>query len=69
MQRDVFLFSDTILNNITLYDENITKAQVTKAAQEIGLNSFVNSLPRKYDYIVSERGVTLSAGQRQLIAF
>ena len=69
VQQDVFLFSDTILNNITLYDENITKAQVIKAAQEIGLNSFINSLPGTYDHIVSERGVTLSAGQRQLIAF
>ena len=69
VQQDVFLFSDTILNNITLYDENITIEQVMKAADEIGLNSFINSLPGKYDYIVSERGVTLSAGQRQLIAF
>ena len=69
VQQDVFLFSDTILNNITLYDENITMEQVMKAADEIGLNSFINSLPGTYDHIVSERGVTLSAGQRQLIAF
>ena len=63
------MFSDTILNNITLYDDNISKQQVIEAAKEIGLNDFILSLPNGYDYILAERGVVLSLGQRQLIAF
>ena len=67
--QEVFLFSDTILNNITLYDDNISKQQVIEAAKEIGLNDFILSLPNGYDYILAERGAVLSLGQRQLIAF
>ena len=69
VQQEVFLFSDTILNNITLFDTSITSEQVIKAAKEIGVHDFINSLPNNYNYVVGERGVTLSAGQRQLIAF
>jgi len=69
VQQEVFLFSDSILNNITLFDENIAREQVIVAAKEIGVHDFISSLPKSYDYVVGERGVTLSAGQRQLIAF
>ncbi len=69
VQQEVFLFSDSILNNITLYDTTITRNDVVSAAKEIGVDEFINTLPNSYDYVVGERGVTLSAGQRQLIAF
>ena len=69
IQQEVFLFSDSILNNITLFDPNISKVIVVQAAKEIGVDIFINSLPGAYDYVVAERGVTLSSGQRQLIAF
>ncbi len=69
IQQEVFLFSDTIFNNITLLDRKIKKEDVVIAAKKIGVHNFINSLPNKYDYIVGERGVTLSSGQRQLIAF
>lgn len=67
--QDVFLFSDSILNNIILDNSKITKAQVIAAAKEIGINDFIEKLPGGYDYNVKERGVMLSSGQRQLIAF
>ncbi|MGV7107531.1 ABC transporter ATP-binding protein [Flavobacterium sp. U410] len=67
--QDVFLFADTILNNITLYSHSITKEDVITAAQKIGVHDFIMSLPNNYDYNVKERGVMLSSGQRQLIAF
>jgi len=69
VQQEVFLFSDSILNNITLFDSSISRQTVVAAAKEIGVNDFINSLPNDYDYIVGERGITLSSGQRQLIAF
>jgi ATP-binding cassette, subfamily B, multidrug efflux pump len=69
VMQDVFLFADTIFNNITLYNEDITKEMVIKAAKEIEIHDFFMSLPNEYDYDVKERGVTLSTGQRQLIAF
>ena len=69
IQQEVFLFSDTILNNIILYNDAISRERVVSAAKEIGVHDFIESLPRKYDYIVGERGITLSSGQRQLIAF
>jgi ATP-binding cassette subfamily B protein len=69
VQQEVFLFSDSILNNITLYDDSISKDEVVKASKEIGIYEFVISLPGGLDYVVGERGVTLSSGQRQLIAF
>ncbi|AJA69118.1 ABC transporter ATP-binding protein [Myroides odoratimimus] len=67
--QDVFLFSDTIYNNITLHDESITRETVIEAAKKIGIHDFILQLPGGYDYNVKERGVMLSSGQRQLIAF
>ena len=69
VQQEVFLFSDSILNNITLFDATVSRETVVAAAKEIGVDEFINSLSGNYDYVVGERGVTLSAGQRQLIAF
>ncbi len=66
--QDVFLFSDTILNNIIL-DKSISLSEVQNAAKEIGIHDFIMTLPNGYDYNVKERGVMLSSGQRQLIAF
>lgn len=67
--QDVFLFADTIMNNITLSNPEITEAQVEAAAKEIGVHDFIASLPGGYHYNVKERGVMLSSGQRQLISF
>lgn len=67
--QDVFLFADTIYNNITLNNPNITREDVITASKKIGVHSFIMSLPNGYDYNVKERGVMLSSGQRQLIAF
>jgi ATP-binding cassette subfamily B multidrug efflux pump len=67
--QDVFLFADTILNNITLNNPNISREEVIAAAKKIGVHGFIMSLPHGYDYNVKERGVMLSSGQRQLIAF
>jgi len=67
--QDVFLFADSILNNITLNNPNITREEVITAAKKIGVHDFIMSLPDGYDYNVKERGVMLSSGQRQLIAF
>jgi len=67
--QDVFLFADTILNNITLNNSEISREEVIQAAKKIGVHEFIMSLPENYDYNVKERGVMLSSGQRQLIAF
>ncbi|SFJ74836.1 ABC transporter ATP-binding protein [Myroides guanonis] len=67
--QDVFLFSDSILNNITLNNPGISREEVVKAAKKIGIHEFIQSLPGGYDYNVKERGVMLSSGQRQLISF
>jgi subfamily B ATP-binding cassette protein MsbA len=67
--QDVFLFADTILNNITLKNPDITEEQVQIAAKQIGIHDFIMSLPNGYQYNVKERGVMLSSGQRQLISF
>ena len=67
--QDVFLFSDSIFNNIILSNTSITLKEVKKAAKEIGIHDFIMSLPDNYNYNVKERGVMLSSGQRQLIAF
>lgn len=67
--QEVFLFSDTIANNIKLYQEDITREQIEKAAKLIGADRFINNLPERFDFQVQERGSTLSAGQRQLISF
>ena len=67
--QDVFLFSDSVLNNITLKNDDISLAIVQKAAKDLGAADFIESLPGKYDFIVQERGGVLSTGQRQLISF
>ena len=67
--QDVFLFADTILNNITLNHPEISEKQVQQAAKDIGVHEFIMSLPGNYHYNVKERGVMLSSGQRQLISF
>ena len=67
--QDVFLFADTILNNIILKDTTITEEQIIEAAKEIGIHKFIKTLPGGYHYNVKERGLMLSSGQRQLIAF
>ena len=67
--QDVFLFSDSILNNITLKNSAISLAEVTLAAKQIGIHEFIMTLPGNYSYNVKERGGMLSSGQRQLIAF
>lgn len=67
--QDVFLFADTIMNNITLNKEGISEEEVMNAAKEIGVHQFITSLPNGYHYNVKERGAMLSSGQRQLISF
>jgi ATP-binding cassette subfamily B protein len=67
--QDVFLFSGSIMDNITLRNSNITKQQVVEAATLIGMHNFIMQLPNNYDYNVMERGNILSMGQRQLISF
>tara|TARA_B100001113_G_scaffold325494_1_gene297819 strand:- start:398 stop:2167 length:1770 start_codon:yes stop_codon:yes gene_type:complete len=67
--QDVFLFADTIQNNVTLFDDDISKDQVVNAAKELGIHKFIMSLPENYNFNVQERGNTLSSGQKQLIAF
>ena len=63
------MFADSIYNNITLFDNSINKSDVIKAAKEIGVHDFIMTLPKGYDFNIQERGVILSAGQRQLISF
>lgn len=67
--QDVFLFSDTIRNNITLGDPSISDEKIAEAARLVGAHEFIERLPGGYDYNVMERGATLSVGQRQLISF
>lgn len=67
--QDVFLFSGSVLHNINLRDERISREQVIDAAKMIGAHEFIERLPGGYDYEVMERGATLSMGQRQLISF
>jgi len=67
--QDVFLFSGSIFENITLRDANVTREQVIHAAKMLGAHDFIMRLPGGYDYNVMERGATLSLGQRQLISF
>ena len=67
--QDVFLFSDTVHNNITLNDERITRSEVIEAAKAVGAHNFIEALPEGYDTEVRERGSVLSTGQRQLLAF
>ena len=67
--QDVFLFSGSVLDNITLRDPSISREQVIESAKMIGAHEFIEKLPGAYDYEVMERGATLSMGQRQLISF
>ena len=67
--QDVFLFSDSIANNITLNNPKITRRMLVEAARDVGADEFINRLPGGYDYNVMERGATLSVGQAQLISF
>ncbi|HLV40276.1 ABC transporter ATP-binding protein [Xanthomarina sp.] len=67
--QDVFLFADTILNNITLNNPAIRQEDVEQAAKDIGIHDFIMSLPNGYHYNVKERGAMLSSGQRQLLSF
>ena len=67
--QDVFLFSDTIANNISLNNPAISREQIIAAAKEVGAHDFIERMPGGYDYNVMERGATLSAGQAQLISF
>jgi ATP-binding cassette subfamily B protein len=67
--QDVFLFSDTIQNNISLQNPDITLDEIIEAAKDVGAHDFINRLPGNYQYQVQERGATLSVGQAQLISF
>lgn len=67
--QDVFLFSDTIHNNITLGNKAIERAQVIQAAKQVGAHDFIMKIPGNYDHIIGERGGVLSVGQRQLLSF
>lgn len=67
--QDVFLFSGSVLDNVTLRNPEIGKQQVIEAAKMIGVHNFIMQLPGSYDYNVMERGATLSLGQRQLLSF
>jgi len=67
--QDVFLFSSSVYENVTLRNNNIKKEQVIEAAKLIGIHDFIMQLPGNYDYNVMERGATLSLGQRQLLSF
>ena len=67
--QDVFLFADTIANNISLGNPNVSRESIVQAAKDIGVHEFIEQLPGGYDFRVTERGSTLSSGQRQLIAF
>jgi ATP-binding cassette subfamily B multidrug efflux pump len=67
--QDVFLFSDTIANNISLRNKEISREYIVAAAKEIGAHEFIMRLPGNYDYNVMERGATLSSGQAQLVSF
>ena len=69
MLQDVFLFSGTIKDNITLNDDAITMNEVVSASEYVGANTFIDTLPDRYDHLVRERGNNFSSGQRQLISF
>ena len=69
VSQDIFLFADSIYNNISLFNNNISDDDVKKAANDIGILEFIESLPGGFNYNVKERGVMLSEGQRQLVSF
>ena len=68
VSQDVFLFSDTIYNNITLFNDSIKEDEVWNAIKRVGAEKFINKLPGKLQFDVKERGISLSVGQRQLIS-
>ena len=68
VSQDVFLFSDTIANNITLFNDSISEDKIWDAIKSVGAENFINRLPGKIQYNVKERGASLSVGQRQLIS-
>src|SRR5699024_6960630 len=67
--QDPFLFSGTILSNVTMNDPRVSKEQAIEALQAVGADAFINRLPKKYDEPVSEGGSTFSLGERQLLSF
>src|SRR5699024_12463001 len=67
--HDSFLFSGTILSNVTMNDPRVSKEQAIEALQAVGADAFINRLPKKYDEPVSEGGSTFSLGERQLLSF
>ena len=69
MLQDVFLFSGTIRNNITLHDESFTDEQIDQVCEYVNADKFINRLEKKYDEEVIERGENFSQGQRQLLSF
>jgi len=69
VSQDIFLFADSVYNNISLFNKEISVKEVEKAAKEIGILSFIKSLPGGFKYNIKERGVMLSEGQRQLVSF
>ncbi len=69
VSQEVFLFSDTLRNNVTLYDDSVSDAALHEAARAVGADGFIEQLPQGWDTEVRERGASLSVGQRQLIAF
>jgi len=69
VMQDIFLFRGTILDNITLGDERVSREQAQRAAEIVGVHRFIESLPEGYDTPVQERGATFSVGQRQLLSF
>ena len=69
VSQNIFLFADSIYNNIVLYNKKISINKVIEAAKKIGIHSFISKLPNSYNYNVKERGVMLSEGQKQLISF
>jgi len=67
--QDVFLFNGTVLDNIRLRDNSITREHIVEASKVIGAHPFIEKLPGSYDFMITERGSNLSMGQRQLISF
>ena len=69
VSQNIFLFADSIYNNIVLYNKKISINKVVEAAKKIGIHNFITKLPNSYNYNVKERGIMLSEGQKQLISF
>ena len=69
VSQNIFLFADSIYNNIVLYNKKISINKVIEAAKKIGIHNFITKLPNSYNYNVKERGIMLSEGQKQLISF